>query len=72
MSPSHGEDCEDEALIKEAFVEDEDAKIIFAFVVFKSMEGVRLLQTAFSFTYWERVMVKICCCCCFRKRRKIQ
>jgi len=42
---------------------DSDSKVIYAFVVFRSMEGVRLLKSAYNHTYWQRFWNKYYCCC---------
>lgn len=41
---------------------DSDSKVIYAFVVFRSMEGVRLLNSAYYHTYWQRFFADFCCC----------
>jgi len=64
----HHHSEEEENLLATLANNDSDADIIYAFVVFKSMEGVRILLDTHNVTYWERFWTKTCLCCFFRKR----
>lgn len=71
MNPHCDHSEEGENLLATLANDDADADIIYAFVVFSSMEAVRLLEATHNVTYWERFWTKTCLCCFFRKRAKI-
>jgi len=50
---------------------DSDSKVVYAFVVFRSMEGVRLLRSAYNYTWWQRMMTKCCCKSCDKGKLNI-
>lgn len=48
-----GEDQEQDLLLGQGDDDDEDqTRVIYAFVLFRSMEGVRLMKTAYNYSPW--------------------
>jgi len=51
---------------------DSDSKVVYSFVVFRSMEGVRLLKSAYKYTWMQRMFTKCICKSCHKNKEHIE
>jgi hypothetical protein len=50
--------------------DDGDRTIKYAYVVFRSMSGMRVAADTYNITRFERFLYLHVCCCCFRKQKQ--